>query len=547
MDVEQENSNTSTIYGADLTSIAFPSSLVLAKSFLTIISECYASHFDMLIQANDTDSPKERMLRVYCYLISNLIQFNGATKKPRNPILGETFQGYVDYHNYHQHQEEGSCAAHRVFFFAEQVNHHPLGINVPIIYNRDVGISGNASLTVRSTFMGTFVRLAFEGDLCIRFDRYDQVKDKEHQRRKAKEMLTSGQKMSEEQVGITTSEVEMADEENNQSTFSLITSVLKKAKIGSDITDAPCPGALVLPKSFLTYCNETTTAHFDLLIKANEIDDEKERMLQVYRFVMSCLHLPEETTKRPLNPILGETYQGHRQFGVDGNPTEVHFFSEKIQPAISCHISYHKESRITVTSTTEFKCIFMGTYVKLINDGDTLIKLDRFNEVYTCSLAPMAIRVFRQFAEFFGDTELTNNKNDLRVKTTLLEKPLLFGSYNAVEATLYKGTEKLQKIKGTWDQELLINSTHSSKDFTTFLQRPALTPGQLILPPNLPENDSNRIWNPVFEAVAAGNPKNVNKEKSKIDQKEKAKLPQQKDWKPTHFQQINNQWIYIQN
>ncbi|EGG18569.1 oxysterol binding family protein [Cavenderia fasciculata] len=341
---------------------------------------------------------------------------------------------------------------------------------------------------------------------------------------------------------------------NGSPSLSVITSLAKKLTLGADLSSFALPGAFVLPKSSLTYFSENSSSHFDLLLKANTIQDEKERFLQVYRYLLTSLKIHEDTTKKPLNPVLGETLQGYVDFcDEDLNESRGHIYAEQIShhPPISCSTVYNKEAGVSVSYYHPVRSNFMGTYVKLTLEGEVVIKLDKFDEVYKSTCATMAIRFFRSFSEYVGKTTLTCNKNEYRIKSSYYPKPLLYGSYNSMEAILYNGKEKLQKIKGCWDQELKINTEYKKDDYTPFLKRKGMIPSKIVYPKELADTDSTKVWGDLFEAAKSGVPKDITKEKTKVEEAQRKLAAERKEkgfeWKPIHFHKQGDDWLLNDN
>lgn len=345
---------------------------------------------------------------------------------------------------------------------------------------------------------------------------------------------------SENVVYLSESEINAIDDADNGSAFSRIATIgrlIKKLSFGADLTNTPIPGSFILPKSALTYFAENYSSHFNVLLKAHDIDDELERLLQVFRYITTTGREIEDTTRKPLNPILGETYQAKVEFKNDDHSN--YFFSEQIShhPPVSCSCVYNKEKGIRLSYFHPAKSQFMGTYVKLSFEGQSMIHLDKYDEVYSSTIPYMAIRVFRGFSEYCGKAQITSNKSDYRVKMNYLPKPLLGGSYNLLEAIVYKGKEKLYKIKGQWSGDMKITNlkTNESKPF---FSRPQET-HTLVIPEDLPNTHSTVVWKGVIEAGDAGVVRNITKEKTKVEEAQRKLAAERKQkgeqWKPIHF------------
>ncbi|KYQ91688.1 oxysterol binding family protein [Tieghemostelium lacteum] len=343
------------------------------------------------------------------------------------------------------------------------------------------------------------------------------------------------------------SELEEIDSQDNQSGASrlaMIAKFVRKLGVGADLTNSSIPGAFILPKSTLSYFAENYSNQFELLLKANKLDDELERFLGVYKYLCTTCHEVEDVTRKPLNPVLGESYQARIENDESKNS---YFFAEQIShhPPISCSTVYNKEAGVKVRYHQPVKSSFMGTYVKISMEGQAKIFLEKHQEEYTCSLPYMAIRIFRSFSEYVGKTQMTSNKSTYRIKTIFYPKPLLIGNYNCIESTVYRGKEKLYKIKGQWSGDLKITNlkTNETKPFFSNKQ----TKPTLVIPDELPSTDSSKVWKNVFVAASSAQGKEVTKEKVKVEEEQRKLAAERKEkkeeWKPVHFYQVGDSWV----
>ncbi|EGG18464.1 oxysterol binding family protein [Cavenderia fasciculata] len=341
------------------------------------------------------------------------------------------------------------------------------------------------------------------------------------------------EKVEDEDIQNIVDQAEQDDSDSRKSASDIIFGIIKKLHIGADISIISLPGACVLPKSLIQLMSEQFTAHFDLLLQANDIKDEKKRLLQVYCYFGSILMEIKDCFKKPLNPILGETYQGHLDIGA----TRVDIFTENVShhpPIFSITVCCRGDVGIKVTSTIGLGCHFMGTHVKFGTQGDILVRFDRFDQTYSSATPNLALRLFRGFMEYVGQTSVTNDRDDYRIKSMFHAKPMFMGSYNYFESTVYRGKEKLHKIKGHWDKQLDINSSFNSCDFTKLIDRHELTPTEIILPPHeglLPTNSLLK--------------QKVEEEQRKLA---KQRLQRNESWKPIHYHQNDKgQWLLNSN
>merc|ERR1719310_1234501 len=106
--------------GMDLTKVQLPTYIIEKKSFLESLAEL-ASPLNILIKANSSDDPAERIKLVAKYMLTGLVYERRSMKpkKPLNPILGEIFKCTFEC------QPENSKDTIKFDFISEQVSHHP--------------------------------------------------------------------------------------------------------------------------------------------------------------------------------------------------------------------------------------------------------------------------------------------------------------------------------------------------------------------------------------------------------------------------------------
>ncbi|EGC34666.1 hypothetical protein DICPUDRAFT_55652 [Dictyostelium purpureum] len=333
----------------------------------------------------------------------------------------------------------------------------------------------------------------------------------------------------------------MEELDGSSSRISAIAKMIKKVSVGSDISNISMPGSFILPKSTLSYFTENFSSYFQELLKANKIDDDLERFLQVQKYLFTTLRETEDTTRKPLNPILGETW-GAQIVVKDSDGNEIadsHFFAEQIShhPPISSSCIYNKRENVRVNFCQPVRSQFMGTYVKISFEGLNHIYLGNYNETISFTAVPLAIRFFRGFSEYVGKCQMTSDKHDYRIKANYLSKPLIGGVYNGFECKVYKGKEKLFKIKGTWTGEIKITDLKTNET-TLFFKRPERDI-KVVFPENILPTDSNIVWKGVFDAHKNGDVKSMSSEKVKVEEEQRKIAAKRKEeneeWKPAHY------------
>lgn len=100
--------------GCDLSRITLPTFILEKKSMLERITNFFQIP-DLLLDANATNDPLERFIKVLKWYLASWHIAPKAVKKPLNPVLGEVFACYWD--NLPENK--------KAYYLSEQTSHHP--------------------------------------------------------------------------------------------------------------------------------------------------------------------------------------------------------------------------------------------------------------------------------------------------------------------------------------------------------------------------------------------------------------------------------------
>ncbi|KAM9983688.1 hypothetical protein ACTFIY_000427 [Dictyostelium cf. discoideum] len=337
-------------------------------------------------------------------------------------------------------------------------------------------------------------------------------------------------------------------ENSGASRLQIVLSFIKKNGIGlgTDLTHFEFASSFLLPHSSHEYYSDNMAREFDILLKSN-IDNEIERLLGVFKYILSIKPIIEDSTRSPLCSVNGETKssnfhvtiideQDKSEKIIKDNYYMVETFDQEKAFVGSC--IYNKREGIKVHFNTETKTIFNGTNIKLPIIGNITIRFEKFNEEYTITNPTLYGRYLRGFVEYCGETTITSKNSKYYIKKTNLAKPLIGGNVNMVEAKLLYGDDPnpLFKINGAWSNEMDIINCKTKE--TKLLYKRPLNYLTKIIPDILP-TDSSIVWKDIIEPISKGEKINISKEKSKILEYQK-KL----NWKISQFylNTDNNIW-----
>jgi Oxysterol-binding protein len=218
--------------GDDLTHESMHSSFMAPRSLTELIAEVYLPRLYLLTLASQMPTPEERMLGVlrhflFCFFV------NKPGNKPFNPVLGECFDGYVQFEeggndgtkttgdgdgednddggadnddntaagipaaalgststSREQHRrtrlararmeqeltgkhaslDESPAVSGAAHLHVEQISHHP-PVTASYFHHDASGVSGSRKAGAKVTFHGTYISVVTTGSASVRFDR----------------------------------------------------------------------------------------------------------------------------------------------------------------------------------------------------------------------------------------------------------------------------------------------------------------------------------------------------------------------------------------
>ncbi|KAM9960415.1 hypothetical protein ACTFIW_009555 [Dictyostelium discoideum] len=200
--------------------------------------------------------------------------------------------------------------------------------------------------------------------------------------------------------------------------------------IGTDLTHFEFASSFLLPHSTHEYYSDNMAREFDILLKSN-IDNEIERLLGVFKYILSIKPIIEDSTRSPLRSVNGETKSSNFHITIIDEQDK----SEKIikdnyymvetldqEKAFVGSCIYNKREGIKVHFNTETKTIFNGTNIKLPIIGNIIIRFEKFNEEYTITNPTLYGRYLRGFVEYYGETSITSKNSKYYIKKTNLSR-----------------------------------------------------------------------------------------------------------------------------
>lgn len=156
----------------------------------------------------------------------------------------------------------------------------------------------------------------------------------------------------------------------------VLTHIISQLRPGADLSRVTLPTFILEPRSMLERITNFM-AHPETLLPMPTIDDPVERFVAVTKFYLSGWHIKPPGVKKPLNPVLGETFTGYWDY-PDG--TKGYYISEQTShhPPKSSYFFMAPEHRIRIDGTLKPRSKFLGNSVGSFMEGIAVMRfLDR--------------------------------------------------------------------------------------------------------------------------------------------------------------------------
>ncbi|TWW69377.1 Oxysterol-binding protein-related protein 6 [Takifugu flavidus] len=235
--------------------------------------------------------------------------------------------------------------------------------------------------------------------------------------------------------------------------------------IGKDLSRVSMPVALNEPVSLLQRLSEELE-YTDLLDIANHIDDPYERMVYVAVFSISGYAWASWRYRyKPFNPVLGETYESHRE------DRGFHYVSEQVShhpPISACHA---QSENFTFWQDQRWKNKFWGKSVEIISSGLVNVTLPRYGDHYEWNKAVTCIHnVLNQqqrWLEHYGEVVIRNKDSDVCTCKITFVKSRYWSSDNSKNevqgVVLNRAGEVVHRFGGLWHEGIFCDTLPTPK------------------------------------------------------------------------------------
>lgn len=321
------------------------------------------------------------------------------------------------------------------------------------------------------------------------------------------------------------------DEMDNEGQ-SILMGIIAQLRPGMDLTKITLPTFILEKKSML----ERITNFFqipDLLIEANHTEEPVARFIGVLKWYLASWHIAPKAVKKPLNPVLGETFSCFwKDLPYDAG--DAYYLSEQTShhPPKSSYFYLVPKEKIRADGTVIPKSKFLGNSSAAIMEGWAQVTLGNWNEEqYVLSQPNVYVRgiLFGKMKMELGDHMIVKCQTlgleaDIEFKT----KGFISGTYDAIEGSIreIETSKQLFQLTGKWNDTIDIKDLSTGKKLLLINTQKTVQVKPLVRPlEEQSEYESRRLWKPTIDALARRDHATATEEKFKVEseQRERAK------------------------
>ncbi|KAH8815080.1 hypothetical protein F5884DRAFT_771048 [Xylogone sp. PMI_703] len=331
----------------------------------------------------------------------------------------------------------------------------------------------------------------------------------------------------------------------------VLSHIISQLRPGADLSRVVLPTFILEPRSMLERITNFM-AHPETLLPMPEIDDPVDRFVSVVKFYLSGWHIKPPGVKKPLNPILGETFTCYWEYP---DHTRGFYISEQTShhPPKSSYFFMAPEHHIRIDGTLKPRSKFLGNSAASMMEGIAILRfLNRGKtpkgEAYILTQPNMYARgiLFGKMKYELGDHSYVRCPElgltaDIEFKT----KGYFGGTYNAIGGTIKneRTGEVLFELSGMWTGEMWSKDVKTGRKELLFNATNAKHTPPVVRP--LEEQDdreSQKLWQKTAQAVKDRNHELATDEKTKIEDMQRDEAARRVEdgieWHPRLFRRV---------
>ncbi|KIW70156.1 hypothetical protein, variant [Phialophora macrospora] len=333
----------------------------------------------------------------------------------------------------------------------------------------------------------------------------------------------------------------------------VLSHIISQLRPGADLSRVTLPTFILEERSMLERITNFM-AHPDTLLPMPQIEDPIDRFVSVIKFYLSGWHIRPPGVKKPLNPILGETFTCYWNYPDN---TRGYYISEQTShhPPKSSYFFMAPEHHIRVDGTLKPRSKFLGNSAASMMEGISYLRFmnrgkSKGGEKYILTQPNMYARgiLFGKMKYELGDHSFVRcPENGLAADIEFKTKGWVGGTYNAIGGVIKneRTGETLFEISGFWSGEMTIKDTKTGQKKVLFDATHAKHAPPLSRPiEEQDERESQRLWRSTVQAVHVRDHEVATTEKAKIEdrQREEAKRREELgvEWKPKLFRRVDS-------
>ncbi|KAL8695907.1 MAG: hypothetical protein Q9224_003084, partial [Gallowayella concinna] len=332
---------------------------------------------------------------------------------------------------------------------------------------------------------------------------------------------------------------------------SVLSHIISQLRPGADLSRVTLPTFILEPRSMLERITNFM-AHPELLLPLQEVHDPIQRFLSVLKFYLSGWHIKPPGVKKPMNPILGETFTCYWDYPDN---TRGYYISEQTShhPPKSSYFFMAPDHGIRIDGALVPRSKFLGNSAASMMEGVAILRLmnvgkSRGGERFLTQPNMYARGIlFGKMKYELGDHSFVRcPENGLVADVEFKTKGYFGGTYNAIGGFIRneKTGETLYELSGMWSGEMLAKDlTTGNKEELFNATHARHTPPTVRPLEEQGESESQKLWHKTVIAIKEQNHEAATDEKTKIEdrQRELAAKRQQAgtEWQPKLFRKVH--------
>ncbi|KAF7509800.1 hypothetical protein GJ744_007495 [Endocarpon pusillum] len=331
----------------------------------------------------------------------------------------------------------------------------------------------------------------------------------------------------------------------------VLSHIISQLRPGADLSRVTLPTFILEPRSMLERITNFM-AHPETLLPMPQIDDPVKRFVAVVKFYLSGWHIKPPGVKKPLNPILGETFTCYWEYP---DHTRGYYIAEQTShhPPKSSYFFMAPDHGIRVDGTLKPRSKFLGNSAASMMEGISYLRFlnrgkSRGGEKYILTQPNMYARgiLFGKMKYELGDHSYVRcPENNLTADIEFKTKGYFSGTYNAMGGVIKneKTGEVLYELSGMWNGEMHIkNLVTGHKELLFNATNAKHTPPQTRRLEEQADRESQKLWRSTVLAVNARDHEKATDEKTKIEDRQREEAAKRAeegiDWTPKLFRRV---------